>query len=363
MGADASIIDSVIFGNVQQSTTDCSYLARHVGLNAGVPIETPALTVNRLCGSSFQSVINAVQEIRCGDASVVLTGGAESMSSSPYTLPASMRWGSPLGVDPVLTDSLWQGLTDLNCNQPKGLPMAMTAENLAERQGVNKADADKIAAQSQARWAVAQAAGVFKDEIEPMEVNLGRKKGVVSFEVDEHPRPSSDFAALQGLKAIFKKDGVVSAGNASGISDGASAVIVASAEAVEKYNLKPMAKIEAYAVSGVEPEVMGRGPVPAFEAVMAKTGLKMDDFDRVEINEAFAAQVAAVNKELGYDSFDERFNTHGGAIAIGHPTGASGGRIVGHLAHELARNPDMKYVAGGACIGGGQGIAIVLSQV
>lgn len=346
------LVDSVVFGNVQQSTTDCTYLGRHVGLKAGVPFDRPMLTINRLCGSSFQSIINGFHEIQMGDAEIVLTGGAESMSMSPMALHGT-RWGHPLGMDLVQIDTLWQGLTDLHIK----MTLSMTAENLAEKLGVKKDAADHWAAKSQERWAKAQAAGIFKNEIVPVMVK--GKKGEEPFQVDEHPRPDTTFEKLQSLKPLFKKDGTVSGGNASGISDGAGAVIVASEAAVTKHNLKPLARIVSYSAVGVPPKIMGYGPVPAFKKALEKAKLTLQDMDLCEINEAFASQFVGCMSELSLDP--EKTNVNGGAVALGHPTGASGARIMGHLAHELNRR-HLKRAIGGACIGGGQGIAIIIER-
>jgi acetyl-CoA acyltransferase 2 len=327
-------VDSVFWGNVQQSTTDCSYIARHVGLKAGVPQDRPMLTVNRLCGSGFEAVVQGAHSIIMGESEVCLTGGAESMSKAPYVLHG-VRWGTPLGTNLPMVDSLWEGLTDLHIN----CTMSMTAENLAQQ-----------------RWAAANAAGVFKHEIVPVEIK-DKKKQLVKFEVDEHPRPTSDFATLQKLKALFKADGTVSAGNASGIADGAGAVIVASEAAVKKHNLKPLARVVSWASVGVPPEIMGYGPVPAFKLALQRAKMSLKDMDLIEVNEAFASQFVVVMNELKLDP--AKTNVNGGAIAMGHPTGASGARILGHLALELKRK-NLKHAIGGACIGGGQGIAVVL---
>ena len=341
IGPDAAEkIDSIYFGNVQQTTTDCAYMARHVGLKAGVPQDRPALTVNRLCGSGFEALVQGVKEIQMGESEMVLTGGAESMSRAPYTLH-NTRWGSPLGVNLNLVDSLWEGLTDLHIN----CPMSTTAENLATKFGVNKEAADKWAVTSQARWAAANKAGVFKREIVHIEVKDKKTKQLVSFEVDEHPRPTSDFAALQKLKPLFLQNGTVSAGNASGICDGAAAVIVASEAAVKKHKLKPLARVVSYASVGVPPEIMGYGPVPAYKLALKRAGLTVNDMDQYEINEAFASQLVVCMNELKLDP--AKLNVDGGAIAMGHPTGASGARIIGHLALEMKRK-SLKYAIGGA---------------
>jgi len=347
-----TIVDSVVFGNVSQTTTDCSYISRHVGLNSGVSIEKPMLTVNRLCGSGFQAAVTAAQEIELKISDVVLAGGAESMSKAPYTLHGT-RWGSPLGVNLPLVDSLWEGLTDLNAK----CTMSMTAENLAEKYKITKETADEIAARSQKLWNEANKAGLFKEEITPMEVKT--KLGMVKFDTDEHPRPTSTKETLAKLPALFKKGGTVSAGNASGISDGAAALIVASGAAVKQHSLKPLARIVAYASVGVPPEIMGIGPVPAIQKALPLAGLKLEDIDLIEINEAFASQFAACQVALGFDM--NKANLQGGAVALGHPTGATGARILGHLAYELQRT-GKRYALGAACIGGGQGICVILER-
>ncbi|KAI8871416.1 thiolase [Ramicandelaber brevisporus] len=347
-------VDSVIMGNVQQTSADGAYLARHVGLRAGLPIEVPALTVNRLCGSGFQSIINAVQEIRTGDSTLVLAGGSESMSQAPYAL-RDVRWGTRFGFDQKLEDTLAAGLVD---SYPSPNPMGMTAEKLGAQYGITRQMCDEYALLTQKRWGAANEKGIFNAEIVPIEVKA--KKGVELFAVDEHPRPQSTIEALNKLAPVFKKDnGLVSAGNASGISDGAAALIVAGEEAVKKYGLKPLARIVSYHAVGVDPSIMGIGPAPAIRAALAKAGKKIEDMDLVEVNEAFAAQYLAVEKELGLNR--EKTNLNGGAIALGHPLGASGARIMTHLTHELQRT-GKRYAVGSACIGGGQGIAIVIEN-
>lgn len=349
----AENVDSVIVGNVAQTDAAGPYLARHVALKAGVADNVPALTVNRLCGSGFQSIVNGCQEILAGDSNVVLTGGAESMSGAPHALYGA-RFGVPLGQNPELVDTLWEALKDAHIKTP----MANTAENLAEAFGVTKAEADEIALMSQQRWASANEAGVFNAEIAP--VTIKTRKGEVAFDTDEHARPQSTIEAIAKLPPLFKKDGVVSAGNASGICDGASAVVVASEEAVENLGLKPLARIVSYSVAGVPPSVMGFGPVPSINSALGAAGLSLDDVDMVEINEAFAAQFLSCARGLDLDI--EKANLNGGAVALGHPTGASGSRIMGHLAHELQRT-GKQFGVGSACIGGGQGIAILLENV
>uniref|UniRef100_A0A7S3G542 Uncharacterized protein n=1 Tax=Palpitomonas bilix TaxID=652834 RepID=A0A7S3G542_9EUKA len=352
-GVDPAAIDTAVFGNVQQTSADTIYLSRHIALKSGVKTETPCLTVNRLCGSGFQAVVTGAQEIVLGSSQIALTGGCESMSQAPF-VARGMRFGTRLGVDVPLKDSLWEGLTDAHCK----LPMAITAENLATQYGITKQDCDEYALRSQQAWAKAQADGVFVDEIAPVDVK-GRK-GVVSFEVDEHPRPTSTIEAIAKLPALFKKeDGTVSAGNASGVSDGAGALVIASESAMAEHNLTAMARVVGWSVAGVDPTVMGIGPVPAIRGLLEKASLTLDDIDLIEVNEAFAAQYLAVEKELGLNR--DRANVNGGAIALGHPTGASGARILGHLAHVMKKN-GLKRAIGSACIGGGQGIAVLLES-
>jgi len=349
---DLEKVDHVIFGNVQQTSPDASYLARHVGLKAGVPEHVPALTVNRLCGSGFQAVIEAAQQILLGESEVCLVGGTENMSQAPH-VNYGVRWGLPLGQGAELRDSLWDGLTDRHC----GCPMGITAENLADRYDITREECDAYAHRSQSAWAEARAAGRFEPEIVPL--TLKSKKGEVTFAVDEHPRETS-LEKLGQLKPVFKPEGRVTAGSASGICDGAAALIVASGEAVKKQELTPLARVASWGVAGVEPEIMGIGPAPALRRALAKADIQLADLSRVEVNEAFAAQYIAVEKDLGLDR--NRTNVNGGAIALGHPLGASGARITGHLVYELARSKG-RWVAGSACIGGGQGVAILLESV
>ncbi|KAJ3257257.1 hypothetical protein HK103_004811 [Boothiomyces macroporosus] len=348
-------VDSTIYGNVIGTSADAAFLARHVGLRAGLAIDTPGLTINRLCGSGFQAVINAAQEILTGEANVVLAGGTESMSQAPHVLRGA-RTAARYGVDLKLEDSLAHGLTD---TYPHKVPMGITAENLGKLYGLDRKTVDEYAVNSQIRWGKANAAGLFKSEIAPVQIKT--KKGVEHFEVDEHPRPQTDLAALTKLKPVFIKDtGLVTAGNASGICDGAASLIVASEEAVKQHNIKPLAKIVDYYYVGCEPSIMGIGPVPAINGVMKRSGLSIKDMDIIEINEAFAAQVISVAKELNIDL--AKLNVNGGAIALGHPLGASGARILSHITYELQRTGG-KYGLGSACIGGGQGIAVILERV
>lgn len=349
----ADMFDSVIIGNIMHSSPDAGYLSRHVGLRCGLPIHAPALTINRLCGSGFQSIILGAQEIHLGDSKVVLCGGTESMSLAPYSIFGN-RFGTRFGADLNAVDTLWAGLTDSHVK----LPMALTAENLAEQYKLTREQCDAYALRSQLRWKNAQTNGYFKNEIAP--IKLKGRKGEESFEVDEHPRPQTTMDELAKLAPVFKKGGTVTAGNASGICDGASAVVLADEETVNKHGLTPLARLVSYHVSGCDPKVMGIGPVPAIRHLLKKTSLDLSKIDLVEVNEAFAPQYLAVEKELGLNP--DISNSNGGAIALGHPLAASGNRITGHLVYELARRKG-KYAIGSACIGGGQGIAVLLESI
>jgi acetyl-CoA C-acetyltransferase/acetyl-CoA acyltransferase 2 len=363
-GFRADEIDEVVFGNVLQTTPEDVYCARHIGLRAGLPIETPALTVNRLCGSGFQAIITAAQEIRTGDADVALVGGAESMSQAPHAVRGA-RWGLPFGKAPPLDDLLWSALTDSHA----GCAMGMTAEALAERHGIDRAACDAYALSSQARWAAADQAGRFHDEIAPVELRAGKSKGApTTFARDEHPRPATTPEALAKLPPVFKPGGVVTAGNASGICDGAAALVIASRAAVERKAaagheptmVAPLGRLVSWAFVGVDPQIMGIGPVPAMAKALARAGLALGDMDLVEVNEAFAPQYLAVEKEARLPR--EKTNVGGGAIALGHPLGASGARIVTHLLYELRRR-GARFGLGSACIGGGQGIAVIVESL
>ena len=349
---DPSNVDHVVFGNVQQTAPDAIYHARHVGLRAGVPNRTPALTVNRLCGSGFQAVVNGAQEILLGHAEICLVGGAENMSSAPHAVFGA-RWGLSLGKSPPMQDTLWSALTDSYC----ATPMGMTAENLAAKYEITREEADTYALRSQKAWAAAQEAGRFGDEIIPVSVKT--KKGPKEVTVDEHPRPDSTLESLARLKTVFKGDGVVTAGNASGINDGAAALVLASKKACQRHQLKPLARVVGWGIAGVDPTIMGIGPAPAIRQALERTSIQQDAVDLFEVNEAFAPQYLAVEKELGLPR--ERTNVNGGAISIGHPLGASGARITAHLVYELQRRSG-RYAVGSACIGGGQGIAVVMER-
>ncbi|MBK8713166.1 MAG: acetyl-CoA C-acetyltransferase [Deltaproteobacteria bacterium] len=349
----ADAIDHVVFGNVSQTSADALYLARHIGLRAGVPVPVPALTVNRLCGSGFQAIVSGAHEMLAGDAEIVLVGGTENMSQAPYAA-RNLRWGTKFGTDPKLEDTLWSSLFDPYA----GCAMAVTAENLAEKHGLTRQQCDEYGLRSQQTWAAAHAAGRFAAELAAVEIK-GRK-GPESFEADEHPRPEATLEGMAKLPPVFKKDGVVSAGNASGICDGAAALVLATEDAIKKHGLTPLARVVQWHTTGVDPTIMGIGPVPAIRGALERAGVAQKDVDLFEINEAFAPQYLACEKELGLDR--ERTNVDGGAIALGHPLAASGARITAHLVHELRRRKG-RYGVGSACIGGGQGIAVVIESV
>ena len=347
-------VDHVVFGNVLQTSADALYLARHVGLKAGLPIETPAVTVNRLCGSGFEAVVQAAGLILTGQANCVLAGGAESMSQAPFAV-RGMRFGTTLGRAPAFEDTLWSSLNDTFCNTP----MALTAENLAVKYGIGQDAVDEFSLLSQQRFGAAQEGGRFDAEIAPYE--LPSKKGEpVRFSRDEHGRPDASLEKMKKLPKVFKKDGVIHAGAASGICDGAGALVVASAAWAKSKGLTPIGRLLGWGVAGVAPELMGIGPAPVIRAALARADAKLTDFDLFEVNEAFAPQYLAVEKELGLPR--DRTNVNGGAIAIGHPLAASGARITAHLLHELRRSGAKRGI-GSACIGGGQGIAVLVESV
>lgn len=345
-------IGHVVFGNVMQSSSDAMYMARHVGLRSGLLVETPALTVNRLCGSGFEAIVQGAHQIMLGEAGAVLAGGAESMSLAPH-LVRGARWGLRLGPPPPMEDMLWSALTDSHCN----MSMAQTAERLADQFGLPRAEVDAVALRSQQRAKAAWDAGAYAEEVVPIPLTDPRTRETVQWAKDEHMRPETTAAGLAKLAPYFKKDGLVTAGNASGIVDGAAAVVIASETLAETRGLKPIGRLVAWGVAGVDPRIMGIGPVPASRKALAKAGLTLADMDRVEVNEAFAAQYLAVERELGLDP--EKTNVEGGAVAIGHPLAASGTRITLHLLHALRRTGG-RYGLGAACIGGGQGMAVVV---
>ena len=357
-GFQPADIDEVIFGNVVQTTPEDVYCARHIGLRAGVPEDKPALTVNRLCGSGFQAIISAAQEIRAGDADVALVGGTESMSQAPHAVRGA-RWGFPFGKAPPLEELLWTALTDSYA----GCAMGVTAETLAERHGIDRAACDAYALTSQQRWAAAEEAGRFREEIVSVPLPgspRARKNAPATLERDEPPRPQTTAEALARLPPVFKSDGVVTAGNASGLADGAAALVIASRAAVDRAHKAPLGRLVSWGVVGVDPRIMGIGPVPAIRKALARAQLTLQDMDLIEVNEAFAPQYLAVEKEALLPR--DKTNVDGGAIALGHPLGASGARIVTHLLYELARRRS-RFGVGAACIGGGQGIAVIVESL
>ena len=354
-GIDPKEFDHAVFGNAQQTSGDALYGARHVGLRAGLPIETPALTVNRLCGSGMQSIVNAAQMVQLGEANVVLAGGMEAMSQAPFVIRG--RDGFTLAPGGKLEDSLMVALLDTYC----GLYMANTAELYGEQQGVTRQAQDEFALRSQQLADGAYKDGRLQEELVP--VPLKDRKGEPSgemFSEDDHRRPQTTMEGLAKLKPAFGKTGTVTAGNASGIVDGAAAVVVMSLEEAGKRGLKPLGRIVGWGIAGVEPKLMGRGPVPATKLALQKAGLTLDYIDLIEVNEAFAVQYLAVEKELGLDR--NKVNVNGGAIALGHPLGATGTRLVITLLYELRRRKK-KYGLATACIGGGQGIAMVVESL
>jgi len=351
-GTDPAEFDHAIFGNVMQTSSDALYGARHVALKAGLKAETPAVTVNRLCGSGIESVAQAAMRILLGDSTLVLAGGMENMTQSPHVIRGA-RTGFKLG-EGKLEDSLMSGLLDTFC----GCNMAETAENVAAEYGVTRKDSDEYALRSQQAAEAAVQAGKMKDEIVPVEVKVGRKTEL--FSVDDHRRPETTLETLSKLGPAFRKDGIVTAGNASGIVDGAAAVVVTHAKTADARGWKPLGRIVSWATVGVEPRIMGIGPVPASQKAMAAAGLKIAQIDRVEVNEAFAPQYLAVEKGLGLDR--AKTNVNGGAIALGHPLGASGTRLILTLLLELRRT-NLRYGLATACIGGGQGIAMIVEAM
>jgi acetyl-CoA acetyltransferase family protein len=351
-GVKADAVDHVVFGNVLQTSSDAVYGARHVGLRAGLPIEVPALTVNRLCGSGIQAAVNGAHLILLNEADVVLTGGMESMSQAPHVI-RGLRSGLRLGQG-QLEDTLWSALLDTHC----GCTMAGTAENCATKYGISREAQDEYAIRSQKLADEAWKAGRLKEEVVPVE--LKSRKGTELFAHDDHMRPDSTMEGLAKLPAAFSKNGCVTAGNASGIVDGGAALLLASEDGVKKHGLTPLARLTHWAYVGVEPTLMGMGPAPATRKVLEKARLTLDDIDLIEVNEAFAAQYLAVEKELGLDR--DKVNVNGGAIALGHPLGMTGTRLLLTLTLELRRRGAKRGLAT-ACIGGGQGIAAIVETV
>ncbi len=345
-------VDHVIYGNVIQTSPDAIYLARHIGLKAGVPMNVGALTLNRLCGSGFQAYISAAEMMLTEQANCVLAGGTESMSQAPHVVRGA-RWGIPLGKG-GLEDTLMQGLFDTYPN----IPMGITAENLAEQYQLTQDEVDAFSLSSQQRYQAAHEAGRFAAEIAPVE--LKTKKATTLFQKDEHPRPESTLEGYKKLPRVFKKDGVVHPGAASGINDGAASALLSTRGWADKKGLKPIGRLVNWAAVGCDPRIMGIGPAPAIRKLLERAECKLSDIDLFEVNEAFAPQYLAVEKELGLPR--DRTNVDGGAIALGHPLAASGARITLHLLYELKRR-GARYGIGSACIGGGQGIAVLVEAM
>lgn len=351
-GVSPEKIDHVVFGNVVPSSADAAYLPRHIGLKSGVPVAIGAYAVNRLCGSGFQSWVNAAQMILTGEASMVLAGGVEQMSQIPYVARKVRFDGMRMG-NFELEDSMTSALTDAYA----GLPMAMTAENLGEKYGISREQCDEYSILTQSRYKTALEKGFFATEISP--VTITTKKGETTVSKDEHPKPDVTLEKVRAMKPLFKKDGLVTAATASGIVDGAACSLITTEAKAKTLGLKPRARILSYASVGCDPKIMGIGPAGAIRVALAKASLELSQMDLIEVNEAFAAQFLAVQKELSLPG--ERTNVNGGAIAVGHPLGASGTRIMNHLVYELERRQG-RYAVGSACIGGGQGIAIVIER-
>jgi acetyl-CoA acetyltransferase family protein len=349
---DPDDFDHAIFGNVMQTSADALYGARHVGLKAGLKIEAPAVTVNRLCGSGMESIAQAAQRLLLGEATMVLAGGMENMTQAPFVIRGA-RNGLKLGGG-TLEDTLMAGLTDSYCE----LPMALTAEKLAEQYGITREEADTYALRSQQAADAAFKGCRVRDEIVPVEVKHGKKS--VTVNEDDHRRPETTLETLAKLPPSFKKDGIVTAGNASGIVDGAAAVVVTREQTARDRGLKPLGRVVAWAVAGVDPSIMGIGPVPSSQKALKLAGLSLEQMDRIEVNEAFAAQYLAVEKVLGLNR--DKTNVNGGAIALGHPLGATGTRLVITILNELRRN-NLRYGLTTACIGGGQGIAMIVEAL
>ncbi|MGL4687455.1 MAG: acetyl-CoA C-acetyltransferase [Fusobacteriaceae bacterium] len=359
-GVNPSTIDEVIVGNVL-SAGQKQGVGRQVSVNSGIPVEVPGYSVNILCGSGMKSVMIAANDIKLGEAELVFAGGIESMSLAPY-LQNNIRTGNKMGEVSLKDHIIVDGLTDAFT----GIHMGITAENIAIKYNISREEQDKYAADSQKKAIAAIDSGKFKDEIVPLEVKIGKE--IVMFSEDEYPNRKTNLEKLGGLRPAFKKDGTVTAGNASGVNDGAAIILLASEEAVKKYNLKPLAEVVGYAQGGVAPEIMGLGPVPAIDKVLKKIGMSLNDMDLIELNEAFAAQSLGVVKELARmnniteESILEKTNVNGGAIALGHPIGVSGARIIVTLIHEMKKR-NSKYGLSSLCIGGGMGTSIVLKNI
>ncbi|MFB0958671.1 acetyl-CoA C-acetyltransferase [Proteiniclasticum sp. QWL-01] len=346
-GLTGDQLDEVMFGCILTAGLGQN-VARQVAIGAGIPVEVPAYTVGMVCGSGMKSVIEAARAIHAGDAEVILVGGTENMSAAPYAVPTA-RWGARMGNAAMVDTMVNDGLTDVFNDYHMGI----TAENICDQWGITRTELDEFALKSQEKAAKAIAEGRFNDEIVPVPIKV--KKEVIDFKTDEYPRATS-MEALGRLSAVFKKDGRVTAGNSSGINDGAAAIVLASGEAVKKYGLKPLVKLVSWGQGGVDPKIMGIGPVPASRQALAKAGLDIADLDLIEGNEAFSAQSIAVARELGFDL--SKVNVNGGALALGHPVGASGARIIVTLVHEMLKTDARKGLAT-LCIGGGMGVATI----
>jgi acetyl-CoA acyltransferase 2 len=351
-GLPVDDVNHVIVGNAMQTSVDAMYCARHVALRSGLPIEVPAVTVNRLCGSGFEAVVQGAHRLTLGEATAVLAGGTESMSQAPHVVRGA-RWGIKYGPSPLLEDSLFEGLRDTH----GGCSMGDTAENLAARFGITREECEAYAVRSQQAAASAWESGVFDDEVIAVPVRDRKSKAEVPWRADEHIRPGTTLEALARLPTVTHANGTVTAGTASGINDGAAMLVLTTREQAERRGAPILGRLVSWGVAGVPPEVMGIGPVPAARQALERAGMSLDQMDLVEVNEAFAAQYLAVERELGLDR--NRTNVHGGAIAIGHPLAASGARITAHLLHALRRQGG-GFALGSACIGGGQGIAVIV---
>ncbi len=351
-GIDPASVDEVVFGNVLQGGLGQN-IARQVAIDAGLPIEVPSMTINKVCGSGLRVVGLAAQMIKAGDADIIVAGGTENMSMAPYVMPKA-RWGARMGDAKVVDMMVHDGLTDAF----SGVHMGITAENICEQWGLTREELDEFAASSQQKAEAALKSGAFKDEITPVVIPQ-RKGDPIVFDTDEYPKPGVVASGLAKLSPAFKKDGMVTAANASGINDAAAAVVVMSKEKADELGIKPLCTIKSYASAGVDPQIMGIGPVPATKKALEKAGLSLADMDLIEANEAFAAQSLAVGKDLGIDP--AKLNVNGGAIALGHPIGASGTRILVSLIHEMQKK-DAKYGLATLCIGGGQGTALIVEK-
>ena len=352
-GVKPTDIDHVVIGNVVQSGADAAYVPRHIGLHLGIPVEVPAYGVNRLCGSGFQAWVNAAQMLLTGESKVVLAGGVEQMSQIPYVLRGARFEGFRMGPAQV-EDYMTSALTDAYA----GTPMAITAENLGEKYGITRTQCDEYSFLTQQRCKAALDKGIFESEI--TKVTVTGKKGSVDVTKDEHPKPDVTLEKLKTMKALFKENGLVTAATASGIVDGAATSILTTESEAKRRGWKPMARLISWGSVGCDPKIMGIGPAGAIRKALDIAGMKLSQMDLIEVNEAFAAQYLAVEKELGLDR--ERTNVNGGAIAIGHPLGASGTRIMNHLLYEMQRR-NSRYSVGSACIGGGQGIAVIMERI